>query len=114
MKELLKELLKFFNSLEEDWKKRKWLKFITKFLLCIAIGSSMMFCLFCLIIKIFQNLQNIMLFVGMIAYGIALIRSMIPKKEKGQEQVAQEPNTILQYDPITLENTYKLVRAGLW
>lgn len=112
---LLKDIKKILFSIQDDIEKKKWLKAVLKSVL--FIGSVVCMALFVLWLMgiIAQYLDYIIIIGGGVACSIALIRSMTPKNEIKQEQQVQEPksNTILWYDPITLENTYKLLRAGL-
>ena len=113
MKRLINDIKNFFYSIDKDIEKKKWLKVFFKTILTILIGTSMFVVTIWGITLIAQHLIQIIFIVGITAYGIALIRSMLPKNDNPKENTLHEQTTSLQYDPITLENTYKLLRTGL-
>lgn len=112
---LLKDIKKILFSIQDDIEKKKWLKAFLKSVLFVGSVACMVLFALWLVELAFQYLEYIICVVGCVGCSIVLIRSMCSKKEIRQDQQVQEPkaNPALQYDPITLENTYKLVRAGV-
>lgn len=114
MKKIILDLNKIAQKICEDIENKKWLSAIAKFIALVLVAACVILCLLWLCVLAYQYVDYIIIVVGGTACIIAFFRSLITKKPDKQDITpVQAQQSFIQYDPITLENTYKLVRAGM-
>lgn len=104
----------YVESMCKDVENKKWARAIVKLVALVVVSVCMVLCLIWLVTLVYEYIDYIIIVVGGIACIIALFRSLASNKQVKQEKSSlQTQQSFMQYDPITLENTYKLVRAGM-
>lgn len=106
---LIAIIKKIQKSLSDNYENRQWTKFILKVVGLLLMLACMVTAIAMLVWLIIENLQAITVTVGVICFLIWLVLGILPKRH----QEPENPSNYLQYDPITLENTYKLIRSGI-
>lgn len=107
---MLNLIKKVYDSLDNDCNNKHWWRFIFKLLSIILVAASMGLLLFSIAIVIINNIENIVITIGAIGCFFAIIFGKFSQKRVDSPQ---QDNTMMEYDPITLENTYKIVRKCL-
>lgn len=101
-------LYNLYRSLVSNYKNRQWLQLILK-LIGLAVSTACMFLMIgTVVLAVFSHIDEIVVTIGAIAcffWGIAHIFT--------RTDTPPSIETILEYDPITLESTYKLLRKNL-
>lgn len=103
-------LLKLLDSLCSNYENKEWGKFILKFLAYIIILTCAGLFLILVFFKVFEHIDLIVTVIGAVSVFIIILSSLIPKNRK---EIKHLDEPILEYDPITLETTYKLIRKNL-
>lgn len=118
MKKIIEEGNQCLDSIKEDFKNKRIFQGILKSILItialICTGISLGW----VILLIYNNISYIIIVIGGICCLIAFFRSLMPAKYPQQETMVQQQiqpanNNFMQYDPITLANTYQLIRSNL-
>lgn len=105
----LKAILKDAKDFLLDKNKReKYLKILFKSFAILLVVGCMITVLVRIMILIRNNWETIVVVVGSIGSVSLLILGFFPKKKPNSEMQSTS-TSYLQYDPITLENTYKLL-----
>lgn len=102
-------LKKIQSSLSDNYEEKQWGKLILKVVGLLLMLACMVTVMVMLVWLIIDNLQEITVTVGVICFLIWLVLGILPKRHQEPENTGN----YLQYDPITLENTYKLIRSGI-
>lgn len=102
-------LTKISISLENDYHQKHWVRMSVKILALLIVTICMGILLGKLTFLILENIQNIVVSIGAIACFFMILSSFLPKK---QPAVVKD-TSIIEYDPITLEATYKIIRKNL-
>lgn len=106
---MLELYLKIVYSLINNYKEKRWLTLILKAVCMIIVSLCMGMLLGELAFFILENIEEIVVTIGAIACFFIILFSFLPKK-----QIQAVPETsIMEYDPITLEATYKIIRKNL-
>lgn len=100
---------KILKSLSDNYENGQWGKLIFKVSGLLVVMTCMSTAVVMLVWLIIDNLQMITVTVGVICFLIWLVLGILPKRRQEPEKTGN----YLQYDPITLENTYKLIRSGI-
>lgn len=101
-------ITKITASLENDYQKKHWVKLILKCLGMIIIGVCMALLLGKLAFLILDNIEGIVVTIGAIACFFMILFSFLPQKPP-----VTPPDPPMDYDPITLESTYNMIRKNL-
>ena len=96
------------SSLESDYLEKHWVKLILKILGLIIITVCMALLLGKLAFLILDNIEGIVVTIGAIACFFMILFSFLPQK-----QPILPPEPPIDYDPITLESTYNMIRKNL-
>lgn len=97
------------SSLESDYLEKHWVKLILKILGLIIITVCMALLLGKLAFLILDNIEGIVVTIGAIACFFMILFSFLPQRPIRVDP----PNGTIEYDPITLESTYKMIRKNL-
>ena len=108
---MIERLKKFFHSFVDDYANRSWVRLATKLVFTILVGGSIAFIIGNIALVIINNIENIVITIGAIFCFIWGISSLMTKSEP--PKTAELPAPALEYDPITLESTYRLLRKTL-
>ena len=103
-------ITKIANSLENDYHEKQWVKLSLKCLCMIIIGVCMGLLLGKLAFLILDNIEEIVVTIGAIACFFMILFSFIkspPPPPPPPPPIPQE------FDPITLESTYNMLRKNL-
>lgn len=114
---LYNDIVKFLDSIEDDFHYKKWGSFILKILLSCLVIVCMAWTIAQLILIIYYNIDYIIIVVGGLACFIAFIRSLMPKRktEPKRENVPVQNNMKqVQFDPVILENNYESIKEGIF
>lgn len=106
---MLELYLKIVYSFINNYKKKRWLTLILKSVGAIIVLLCMGMLLGKLTFLVLENIEEIVVTIGAIACFFMILFSFLPKK---QPKVVQD-TSIMEYDPITLEATYKIIRKNL-
>jgi hypothetical protein len=103
---------KILQSLDEDYEDKKWGWLALKIIGLMVILCCTTLLLVALGFKLIEHINQIVVTIGSISCFFLILYSFIPKKKKEPDFQSPDSN-ILEYDPITLENTYRTLRRGL-
>lgn len=99
-----------WDSLKTDYENGKWvilgLKTIALAVVLICVGTV----IYIFTYKVLQHLEEIIITIGAAACFFTILFSFLPKK---RHTPAPVDTGIMEYDPITLENTYRMLRKNL-
>lgn len=98
------------NSILESYYKKHWGKLILKVLASLIVLICMTLVIASILYFIIENIENIVVTIGAIACFFAVIFSFFQKKP---EKVEPPDSSIIEFNPITLETTYCLIRKNL-
>ena len=85
-----------------------------KILIAIMVTISIIVAVLWLLYLTMINLDAIIITIGIICFIVGGILSILPKrKSEPESKDSTYPDNFLMYDPITLENTYKLIGNNL-
>lgn len=101
---------KIYTSLDNDCKNGRWWRFGFKILGLILVCLCIAFLIFSITVVIINNIENIVITIGAIGCCFAIICNIFSEKKA---ETAPPDTSIMEYDPITLENTYKMIRKNL-
>lgn len=101
---------KIYDSVKKSFDEKKWGKFIFKMLIILIAAFCVSVVIALILSVIISNIKQIIMAIGLILILLITLFSIIPKRRP----VPVPPdNTIMTYDPITLENTYRMIRKNL-
>lgn len=99
-----------WDSLKTDCENGRWvilgLKTIALTVVLICVGTV----IYIFTYKVLQHLEEIIIAIGATACFFTILFSFLPKKRPALTPV---DTGIMEYDPITLENTYRMLRKNL-
>lgn len=99
------------SSFLNNYYDKQWGRLILKSIGIVIVAICMSFLLGNLAILILDNIEGIVITIGAIFCFFTILFSFLPKK---QVEVEAKPKaSIMEYDPITLEATYKIIRKNL-
>lgn len=103
----------FFNwireSLKADYENLAWIPLVLKSLLLLLVSACTLLLIGLTAMTIVNNIENILVTVGAIGCMFWFLAEMVRPKPA---PALPEPS-VMEYDPITLENTYKMIRKNL-
>lgn len=100
---------KLVYSLINDYQEKHWFKLTLKFLGILIVTICMGLLLGQLAVLILEHIEEIVVTIGAIACFFMILFNFSPKKQPE----AVPDTSIMEYDPITLEATYKIIRKNL-
>lgn len=100
---------KIVSSLIKDYNNKLWWKLILKLLGLLTVVICMGFLLGKIAFLIIEHIEGIVVSIGAIFCFFAILFNFLPKR---QPETVPEVS-IMEYDPITLEATYKIIRKNL-
>lgn len=109
---MLDLLYAIIQSLDENYENKEWGWLALKIIGLMVVLCCTTLLLVALAFKLIEHINQIVVTVGSISCFFLILYSFIPKKKKEPDFQSQDSN-ILEYDPITLENTYRTLRRGL-
>jgi hypothetical protein len=98
------------DSIFASYYEKHWFRFILKIIGSLFIAFCMALVIANILYFIIENIENIVVTIGAIACFFAVIYSFFQKKP---EKVEQSDSSIIEFNPITLETTYNLIRKNL-
>ncbi len=98
------------NSIFASYYEKHWGKLILKIIASLIVLTCMALVIASILYFIIENIENIVVTIGAIACFLAVIFSFFQKKP---EKVEQPDSSIIEFNPITLETTYSLIRKNL-
>ncbi len=104
-------LEKMIASIQNDFYNKHWVWFILKLLISIVGLICMGLLLGKITVLIIYNIESIVVTIGAIFIFFMLLAQFIPKRT--EKPVVQPESTTIEFDPITLETTYSLIRKNL-
>lgn len=108
-------LEKILLSIQNDYYDKRWLRFFLKLFISLIGLICMSLVLGKIILLIMFNIEAIVVALGSVFIFFMVLAQFIPKrveKEKPSVQIQPESSPI-EFDPITLETTYSLIRKNL-
>jgi hypothetical protein len=99
-----------YNSLEESYENNEWFKLVLKVIALQVVLICTGLVLLMVAVFIIEHIEKIVIVIGAVASIVIIFLSFIPKKAGKPEAL---PETVLEYDPITLETTYRLIRKNI-
>ncbi len=99
-----------FDSIEENYENSEWMKFILKIIALLVVLTCVGLVLLAVIIFIIEHIEKIVITVGAIGSIAIIFLSLFPKRVPKPLAL---PEPVFEYDPITLETTYRLIRKNL-
>ena len=99
-----------YDSLQENYENSEWVKFILKILALLIVLICTGLVLLAVVVFIIDHIEKIVVAIGAIGSIAIIFLSLIPKRTA---KPAPLPETVLEYDPITLETTYRLIRKNI-
>lgn len=100
--------MKILSSIINDYHDKHWGKLIFKILGSLIVILCMGLLLGNLAILILDNIEGIVVKIGAIACFFMILFSFLPQKPP-----VTPPDPPMDYDPITLESTYNMIRKNL-
>ncbi len=100
-----------YYSLEDNYYDKRWGILTLKILAILIIISCTGIVIFFIASAIINNIENIIITIDSIGCITAIFLNFFKKKEP--DIPALPESSIMEYDPITLESTYKLLRSNL-
>lgn len=112
----INDILKMLYSIDADIEQKKWVRGIVKCLLLVIVGACTVLCILWFIAFLFNHIDYVIIVVGGIGSIILLIRSALPERPKQREKAVyiKKNESMIGYDTITLESTYKRIREGMF
>ena len=101
---------KIYDSLIDNYYDKKWGILILKILSILIFTVCTGMVIFILASAIINNIEKIIITIGSLGCITAIFLNFFKKKEPA---LALPDNSIIEYDPITLESTYKMLRINL-
>lgn len=98
---------KIWDSLKSDYENGAWIMLTLKLAVIIIVLICGGTVLYIVTYKILQHLEEIVITIGAAFCFFVILFSFLPKKQPAPAPVE---TTIMEYDPITLENTYRMLR----
>lgn len=99
-----------YYPLEDNYYDKKWGILILKILAILILTICTGIVIFIIASAIINNLEKIIITIGSICCITAIFLNFFKKKEPAP---ALPDTSIIEYDPITLESTYKMLRKNL-
>lgn len=99
-----------YDSLQENYENSEWVKFILKILALLIVLICTGLVLLAVVVFIIDHIEKIVVTIGAIGSIAIIFLSLIPKRTA---KPAPLPEAVLEYDPITLETTYRLIRKNI-
>ena len=99
-----------YYSLEDNYYDKRWGILILKILAILVLTVCTGMVIFIVASTIINNLEKIIITIGSVGCITAIFLNFFKKKEPAP---ALPDNSIIEYDPISLETTYKMLRQNL-
>lgn len=99
-----------YDSLKENYENSEWIKFILKVITLFIVLLCTGLVLLMVVVFIIDHIEKIVVTIGAIGSIVIIFLSLIPKRVN---KPASLPDTVLEYDPITLETTYRIIRKNI-
>lgn len=105
-------LEKIIASIQNDFYDKHWIWFILKLLISLVGLICMGLLLEKITVLIIYNIESIVVTIGAIFIFFMILAQFIPKRRE-EKPILQSECTVIEFDPITLETTYSLIRKNL-
>lgn len=106
---MLNLIYKIYTSIINDYEQGRWGRLVFKAVTTLIVLICMGIVIYTTGLLIVTNIQEIVVTIGAVFCFFAVILNFFPKK---QEPAPQESN-LMEYDTITLEATYNIIRKNL-
>ncbi len=114
MRKIVDDVNNMLESATNDINSRKYMRGIAKLIFMSLVGACVVLCVIWLCTLVYKYIDYIIIVIGGIACVIVFFRSLVTKKPDSSKEVPKPvQQSTVYYDPITLENTYKILRSNI-
>jgi len=98
------------DSILTNYYEKQWFRLILKIIGFIFVIACMALVIANILYFIMQNIENIAITIGALAFFFSIVLSLLPKKKA---KIEPPDSSIIEFNAITLETTYNLIRKNL-